>query len=319
MWGKGALRKRQIALDLPKLSILSPSLSIARGSLRFQQGLDKIYDYFRGKLPSDIYRHQYFLDAEDSPEQPSPRYHLTEELQMLFRLTRGITVQSAPVSRLDNTMTIVTNALTRQTILYNPIELDEKTIESTTKHIGDNTVQCIVVPTKQTWKDLSVWAEKYPTAAILHAGNLPQDLVSSLGPRLRELTEDTHKLLDGTVELIHVKPDTVTNEYLLYHPENKLLACTDLFHGCYSDSDVLNTWLCRVWFKLTREGNYKSNTILPLFRKQQFDKQGMEEMQKFVARVTQEYPFDTLIFSHGTPPLCEHASHFLRTQWGVPD
>lgn len=113
-------------------------------------------------------------------------------------------------------------------------------------------------------------------------------------------------LFDNAFQLLRVSGDPHCNEYLLYKPDTALLACTDLFHGSYTDFDPMNTWLVRVWFKFQRDGNFKDASILPAFRLNALKNLpggGIKRVQKFVDELTRAVPMKTLVFAHGSGPL----------------
>ncbi|KAG8348518.1 hypothetical protein TRVL_00656 [Trypanosoma vivax] len=137
-------------------------------------------------------------------------------------------------------------------------------------------------------------------------------------PRVQPLSSDGHRQLTPNIELLRVDGDDQTNEYLLYDASSQSLSCTDLFHGEYGDLDPVNSWLCRVWFKFMRRGNYKRIDLVPEFKWLQVRQQGgLEAVHRTVDEVTKNRTIKYLLFAHGTPPLLEDPANALRRQWGM--
>jgi hypothetical protein len=118
------------------------------------------------------------------------------------------------------------------------------------------------------------------------------------------------QLFGGAFNLIRVTGDPRTNEFVLYQKDSGLLACTDLFHGSYTDYDPMNTWLVRVWGKFQRGGLYKDAGLLPAFRLNQLksysgDGAGLPRIQKFVDDLTRGLAekMKILVYAHGTGPM----------------
>ena len=114
------------------------------------------------------------------------------------------------------------------------------------------------------------------------------------------------QLFDGAFNLIRVAGDPRTNEFLLYQPSSRMLACTDLFHGSYTDYDPMNTWLVRVWFKFQRGGLFKDAGIMPAFRFNHLKNMpggGIKRVQRFVDDLTRGLEIRSLVFAHGSGPL----------------
>lgn len=320
---------------------------IARGVLPFPQGIQYVYQQFAGQRMSDVYNHPYLLEAETWPDQPSPQFHLTEEIQSILKITKGMTAFEDRGSGLDNTMTLVRSSTNpKRFLLYNPTDIDGKTNDMLNKEVlrPDCTVTDIVIPTKQTWQSLRRWSERFGEATIWHAGSpppndawktplsdaetarlrlipgadsapsaTPEAAADNFEPRPFEALPDVH--------LFRIEGDAQTNEHVLYHPASRTLACTDLYHGPYTDLDPLNGWLCRFWFKMQRLGNHKSKIFLPQYRKTQIETQkGVDAMQRAVDAMTRTLDLSFLVFSHGTPPIAGEgeAVEYLRAMYALP-
>ena len=370
---------------VPRLQQLSETLWIVRGLLPFDAGVVAVHKHFAalGEV-ADIYNHKYMIEPEYWPEQPSPAFHLTEELQGLTRLVRGM---SRPWDRnvmLDDTATIILCPTTRKLLLYNPVLLDEEGEGEFRALTETYDVGHVVVPTRQAAnRDATKrWIRRFREARV-HCSVMPPDLTSS-GPSVLQMTaksaagpidaivsgdggpkrrvqfgrtavptttspsvlEDESieaalsrcvllspegcalgqtpvtSLLAGTV-LWHVPGDVATNEFVLYHEPSSTLVSTDLYHAPYTDFDCMNSWMCRVWFKLNRQGNYKSSTILPAFRKAHLDATGqLPVVAGFVKQLTETCPIDFLVASHGTSPVKVQQevlpSSLLREMYGLP-
>jgi hypothetical protein len=126
--------------------------------------------------------------------------------------------------------------------------------------------------------------------------------------------------LAPTIDLFRIRGAEMTNEYVLLHEPSRYMACTDLFHGPYSDYDPLNTWMCRIFFKLTRRGHYKSATILPSFREYEIAHNGsMDAVRRSIEELIawRGSGFEGILFSHGTPPIVKYAKEALMAQYGM--
>lgn len=139
--------------------------------------------------------------------------------------------------------------------------------------------------------------------------------------RVRDLSRlgspDVVRLTDA-MELLRVKGDAITDEYVLYDRNSRALYCTDLFHGQYADLDPLNTWMCRVWFKFMKQGNHKRVDIAPRFKWRQVCGQGsLGELQSFVDSLTRTREIVHIVQSHGSPPFSNDAANVLRLQWDL--
>lgn len=302
----------------PLTQELYPTMAIARGRVPFPQGCQAIAGFFHGQQPYQVYNHPYFLDPSADPNQVSPQMHLTEELQALFRLVRGMLFMNDITAKLDNTMTIVTDPATNRTVLYNPIDADEPTRVKVMSRLKNSSVSHIIVPSKQMWHGLPQWMAEFPDADVLCSGDPIE--VHRGNNKVTSIKDDFVKINDS-VELTRIKGDDIANEYVMWHEPSKSLSCTDLFHGGYADFDPVNSWMCRVWFKFMRDGNYKDVSILPKFKEVQVRNHGsLEEVQKTIDLITRKYDLQLLVFAHGTPPLDPQGGHpkdVLRMQWGM--
>jgi hypothetical protein len=522
---------RGIRASAPTVQQMNENMWFARGALRFPQGINVIYNHFAGKHAAEALSHPYFIEKEYWPEQPSPQFHLTEEIQCLLLIMKGNNFSRDDSTHLDNTMTILRNPRNaKEFTLYNPIEVSTPSLHAIRGIIGEGQVTQIIVPSKQTWQAAGEWNLQYPDARIWCSGNVPyrftkqgakeaHDLIenwkqqsgwydkmkaheatvanekaeaeqresdkaagkkpkpnlqraaagvsamqggktdtrhsmmptqlrfnhqnaaslhgntgithaplsymsSATDPEMRLTPEEVKKRKkevevanrvgradlysneafadvldedirrqfvamrpeemgrhlselpgmkkkkkkpveprpptpeeveaariqaeamltpepapadaadnvtildpyagldvwgDGATRLLHISGDKSTNEYVLYDAPSKTLGCTDLYHGGFSDYDPMNTWLCRMWFKFQRQGNYKSSTILPSYRRIDVDRNGnWAELRDCVDDLTRAFPIERIIASHGTMPFADNASNCLREMYELP-
>ena len=116
--------------------------------------------------------------------------------------------------------------------------------------------------------------------------------------------------------LLLVAGDPVSDEYVLYHKEGKVLACVDMFYGAYTDMDPCTTWLARSWFKFTRNGDYKSEVVLPSYRRAAVTRDGdVTTVRRSLGAMCDRLDFTMLVFSHGSPPCVVDAKTKLMKQW----
>lgn len=204
----------------------------------------------------------------------------------------------------------------------------------------------IILPTRQTlWQPMAVWAALFPDAAILTSldvsaalpippsvthGLLPEQ-VEALRKRCVPLaTLAKRKEGDGQIvvlphatastRLVLVQGDEATNEYVMVHDESSSLSCTDLFHGAYADFDPVNTWVCRVFFKFMKDGDYKRIDIPPRYKLDAVTQGGNTEAFSRTIKFLCSDPsmnWETLLFAHGTPPVAGNGREALRDQWRV--
>jgi hypothetical protein len=512
---------RGIRSAAPTVNGIGENLWYVRGALRFDQGMQVLYNHFAGKHVAEALSHPFFIEKEYWPEQPSPQFQLTEEMQCLSMVVRGSFMGRDLSTHLDNTMALVRNERNpKEFALYNPITVNDATLGRVRDIIGNGTVVQIVVPTRVAWQSVGEWALQFPEAEIACSGNVPprftragaQEVQEELerwkqdtgwyqrkreweekkaeeeqlkreadernaksvgrrrsintnvdGPLKREpgtdrwdnvptmvrmqqnvapgiigsagltapampylddqrmnkedakerkkdfdlnrvgradvfsnaafadeLDEETRKKVtksepsapvrpdmpgmkkkkkktaeapqptpeeveeaereakellkpdpapadmapnvrimdpyvghdifgDGASRLLHISGDRATNEFAMFHAPSQTLACTDLYHGGYTDHDPMNTWLCRVWFKFQRAGNFKCMTTLPAYRKIQIEKHGnMGEMQACVDDLTQAFPIQRILCAHGSQPIAETPVTFLREMYELP-
>jgi hypothetical protein len=455
-----------VRANMRTVTQLHEDVWVARGALRFPQGLQVIYDLFAGKHLADAYSHPFLIEKEYWPEQPSPQFQLTEEIQSVMQVMKGMTYMQDKGTHLDNTMTLLRNPADHaEFAIFNPCELNEASIETIKVAIGEKgTVTKIIVPTRQTWQSVETWKHLYPAAHLIVSGGVPErytkagadraevarlrwkesdpegyersemaridalkpapepkrfdtpisnkktksaamtasgnritaptdylgivperrpkpyttfdyshlrtnygenqaktsahnkynradffenasfemernardeqskkDAAPDAPPREDVDVEASPELADGVhiipeagmdifgaSRLHHVRGDRTTNEFVLFHEASGLLACTDLYHGGYTDYDPMNTWLCRVWFKLQRQGDYKSATVLPAYRRLALEKTGqMAEMQRGVDELTRALDIRSLSPAHGSGPLTENCGGLIREMYGL--
>ena len=322
----GTLMRKRMKEEKKHYAQLHKNFWIARGSLPFKQGIDYIYNMFAGKSMADVYNHPYLVEAEHWPEQPSPQMQLTEEVQSVLRIAKGMFREADRTSMLDNTMSIVRDPSSGRFLLYNPVDLELKTREEIHQLLANGDVTDIVVPSRQTWQSLLLWTEKYPQATVWHAGSVPIETFAGKDIKLRYLPTGNTNTFEPNEDPIfphcnfyQIPGDQITNEHVLFHDDAMTLSCTDLYHGPYTDYDPLNTWLCRFWFKQQRLGDHKSKVFLPHFRKTQIESQkAVRVVQETVDLLTRVLPMEHLVFSHGTPPLSGlDAVTSLRAQYAL--
>lgn len=213
-------------------------------------------------------------------------------------------------------------------LIYNPVDIDEKTQVAVDKVLGEKgVISDMVVPTRQTWQSIEPWIKKYTKATVWHAGNVPRETlhlyedltVRSLKSSKTPNFEPNASPIFPQCHLYKMHGDDMTNEHVMFHADSKTLSCTDLYHGGYTDLDPLNSWLCRFWFKCQKMGDHKNQVFMPKFRKSQIEKQGtVDLMQEAVDELTQVLPIDYLVFSHGSGPLQGNAvAQLLRAQYAL--
>ena len=410
-----------------------------RAPLAFAHALPVIYEHYAKNGINGIMNHPFMFESSEWPEQPSSQSQLSEEVQILFRMARGITYVGD--AWIDNTMSIIRNpasalcskdraqdgksyppliqdarcisrtlALDKETAdvrkgssypefcLYNPVSLMPAAKKEIFDLIGDGNVSTIVVPSKQTWQDVDPWLALFPEATILCSGNVParfmrkhrehlnrkldqirsellhnddNDLCSR-GEPCRE-TDDASmstrrgtsvksyagsslrikapknynddNLIDGgslddIADFIQIIPggglhlfpgtdlypiagDEVVGEFVMHHKVSGCLSCTDLYHGPLLDTDPLNNWMGRLWWKLQRQGNYKDLVCLPHFRRHSLERQNSRDhefgtqsafasVQEAVDILTRGLDIDYILPAHGTPPCLEDPVGCLR-------
>lgn len=201
----------------PMVTDIGQGCFMARSRLAFPQGLQFIYKVFQGRPLADVYSHGYFIEKQSNPSQPSPQFHLTEELQGIMRVMKGLIYMQDISSRIDNAMTVVrdpdSSSEEEAWVMYNPIELDEKTLPAfrqrltgsnaylnpkigvdtemkTQKNIDDaialrekikNKVKTIVVPSRQTFGQLAFWMSEFPNAKVIASGTeIPANVAAEL-------------------------------------------------------------------------------------------------------------------------------------------
>lgn len=124
-----------------------------------------------------------------------------------------------------------------------------------------------------------------------------------------------------SLRLYFIEGDPATQEYVLYDQHTHTLACSDLFHGEYSDLDPVNSWMCRVWFKFMKGGNHKRIDRVPREKwlsLRHTKGASLAGVRASIDHITRELPIRYLLFSHGTPPLVQDPANALRAQWGLP-
>ncbi len=306
---------------------IHPNLSIVRGGVPFHAGLEYIHHFFLGKTFVDLYHHPYFIETSEKHYQPSPQLHLTEEIQNVNMVMKGMRYFTDRLSLLDQTMIVASDMVStptgpqEQTVLYNPCQLDPSTKADVDTRLAKRNVTMIVFPTTSAWRSFETYALQFPNARLLTAGPIPENevsLVPGSESRIELLgtTTDTVQLTPK-IRLLRVKGDDHTNEYLLHHEEVKALGCCELYHGGYADFDPSNSWVCRVWFKFQKEGNYKRDDIVPRFKLLQIEKAGSMELVKETIERISTLELGLLISAHGTQPISGHPILQIRKQWGM--
>jgi hypothetical protein len=181
------------------------------------------------------------------------------------------------------------------------------------------------------WQDASFFTERAQQPAGLRESDADRLRLLSPRPTSHAQTSNQssgsstyhptdHVLLTPTIELIRVPGDAAAEEYVLYDANSNTLACTDLYHGAYADLDPANSWMCRVWFKFMKRGDYKRTDIAPRYKWLQVLRQhSLPTLQNAVDELTRTRPIRYLLFAHGTPPLQGgEGVNLLRQQWSLP-
>eukprot|EP00796_Vickermania_ingenoplastis_P010702 gene10702-7434_t len=123
--------------------------------------------------------------------------------------------------------------------------------------------------------------------------------------------------LTPALQLRYIPGDPTAHEYVLYDKSTQTLACTDLFHGEYSDLDPVNSWLCRVWFKFMKRGNHKRTDVVPRDKwlaLRHAKGASLDAIRAAVDDITRTLPIRLLLYAHGTPPLANNPANALRHQ-----
>ncbi|KPI84468.1 hypothetical protein ABL78_6474 [Leptomonas seymouri] len=178
------------------------------------------------------------------------------------------------------------------------------------------------------WQDVSFFTEKTQQPVGLRrcdANRLrilsapPTEPTAGCSASSGSSTPTKHVQLTPTIELLHIPGDAAAEEYVLYDANSSTLACTDLYHGEYADLDPANSWMCRVWFKFMKRGNYKRTDIAPRYKwLQVLQQRALPTLQTAVDGLTRRRHIRSLIFAHGTPPLQGGGANALRQQWSLP-
>ena len=320
-----------------------PQLILARGGAEFAVGIDYIHRVFAGKTFIDVYNHPYFIEGTASHFQPSPRLQLTEELQNINNIMKGIRYMKDRLSLLDMTMVLATEVNVPSTfftsataaskqgesgelnVLYNPCSVDEKTrADFFDKRLSGRKVHFIVLPTASAWRSCAEYAALFPDATILSSCPIPEEGMSD--PRMPSDVQNRIRVLGSTennvfitpnIELIRIRGDDLANEFVMLHHTTKILSCSELFHGAYSDFDPLNSWLCRVWFKMQKEGNYRRTDIVPYHKMKQVKECGSLELVRQTIDELSERQVGILISAHGSQPIGGDPINLIREQWGM--
>lgn len=104
------------------------------------------------------------------------------------------------------------------------------------------------------------------TPAATAAAAAAEEWKSAYGPAFL-LPPGGVSIWDGQLSLMPVAGDPETGEYILWHTETRSLSVTDLYVGAYTDFDPCNSWMCRLFWKMMKGGDYKSTTALPSYRR----------------------------------------------------
>ncbi|KAG5512326.1 hypothetical protein JKF63_07851 [Porcisia hertigi] len=175
-------------------------------------------------------------------------------------------------------------------------------------------------PVDVLWRDSTFFTEKRAQAIGLREGDAWR--LHILSPRTSSPTEPPTEVLRLTpsIELLRIPGDTTTEEYVMFDANSDSLACTDLYHGEYADLDPANSWMCRVWFKFMKHGDYKRTDLVPRYKwLQVLQQQSLSMIQSALDDLTRQRPIKCILSAHGTPPLDGiDAVNTLRGQWNLP-
>ncbi|KAG5488143.1 hypothetical protein LSCM1_08212 [Leishmania martiniquensis] len=170
------------------------------------------------------------------------------------------------------------------------------------------------------WRDAAFFSEKRVQAIGLREGDARRLRV--LSPRAASSPAAPVDVLrlTPTIELLRIPGDSIAEEFALFDMNSKALACTDLYHGAYADLDPVNSWMCRVWFKFMKRGNYKRTDLVPRYKwLQVLQQRSLPMIQAAIDDLTRQRPIKYVISAHGTPPLGgAGAVNTLRRQWNLP-
>nr|CAJ2466232.1 unnamed protein product [Leishmania braziliensis] len=176
-------------------------------------------------------------------------------------------------------------------------------------------------PVDVLWSDVSFFLTEKRTQAVgLREGDAWR--LRILAPRDTSRPEPPVDILrlTPTIELLRIPGDSAVEEYVLFDANSNSLACTDLYHGEYADLDPANSWMCRVWFKFMKRGDYKHKGLVPRYKWLQVQQQGsLSVIQSAIDELTRRRPIKCVLSAHGTPPLNgDDAVNTLRRQWSLP-
>ncbi|CBZ23058.1 conserved hypothetical protein [Leishmania mexicana MHOM/GT/2001/U1103] len=171
------------------------------------------------------------------------------------------------------------------------------------------------------WRDVSFFTEKHGQAVGLRESDAWRLRV--LSPRGASCPGESpvdvlH--LTPAIELLRIPGDAAVEEYVLLDANSSTLACTDLYHGEYADLDPVNSWMCRVWFKFMKRGDYKRTDLVPRYKwLQVLQQRSLSVVQSAIDDLTRRRPIRCVLSAHGTPPLSGvDAVNTLRRQWSLP-
>ncbi|CAG9567140.1 conserved hypothetical protein [Leishmania major strain Friedlin] len=176
-------------------------------------------------------------------------------------------------------------------------------------------------PVDVLWHDVSFFTEKLVQAVGLRESDAWR--LRILSPRATSSPQEPPVdvlRLTPTIELLRIPGDSAVEEYVLLDTNSNSLACTDLYHGEYADLDPVNSWMCRVWFKFMKRGDYKRTDLVPRYKwLQVLQQRSLSVVQSAIDDLTRRRPIKCVLSAHGTPPLRGvDAVDTLRRQWNLP-
>eukprot|EP00760_Papus_ankaliazontas_P026365 PhM_4_TR3029/c0_g1_i1/m.41387 len=324
--------RQRMQEHIKRVQQVHDSAWIVRGMVPFPQGIKALFHLSKGWTIPQVPDMPYFSDNPAHHvgvlrEQPEPQQQLTEEIQNMWRVMKGVEVK---VSDIDTTGTILASN-TGDLLVYNPVPLSEQVLDHlnaafTKKSLGVSgserlrEIRSLVYPSAQaSIKGLKDWAELLCPEADVYACDEALPLVRAALPSKQNIygLSERPEFTAGN-NLVKIRGDPRHSEWVLYHEASQMLNTMHLYYGPYTDMDPCCTWLARAWFKFTRDGDYKSRTVLPSYRRNAILKEGdINELRACLRNDVLDRFSDMKMVTHcnGTPPLATEPEQYLWEMW----